>query len=144
MKLIYFIFPLAFLLSSSLLANQPKTGIRITVPFINVAVNSPEYHQQGLSFDYQLNNGELKVVCTLSNFNNGWLEYQENGVTKQSSTIVNNAQTLILTSKGATQHLSPMLDQYHVDSEGPAAIFNIENLHAPASFATCLYVAEGN
>lgn len=138
----YLIFPLALALTSGMaLANSGNTLKEIQVPFDNQAVNSTDY--EGLSVAYNMNNNPMqKVVCTLSNFYKGWIDYTENGALKES-TPYGSTTTVTLTSQRQTQNIAENSDQYHADAQGLLIIHNTDTGNPSNALVSCSYMPEG-
>lgn len=121
----------------------PVDEIDTQIPFVTQTVNNGEY-DDGLCFSYNLKQAaHQKIMCTFINFNDGWMLFRENNITKESSSY-KGAKTIILTSKRPTKVFSDNLDQYHVDENGIVAIhherdYNFSQNHAVAS---CSYIPD--
>src|SRR5690348_13554897 len=88
--------------------------LEVELPFNKKPVSNGE-DDAGLCFSYVLKqNSPQKLVCEVSNLNEGWMLYKDNNVTRETSTYSGN-KTVIFTSRGLTGPVSDQIDQYHVD-----------------------------
>ncbi|MHB1949347.1 MAG: hypothetical protein ACYCQI_14675 [Gammaproteobacteria bacterium] len=137
MKIKSFVMLMSLLATTSVLASTSHDTKKLQVPFVAEAVNSTNYN--GITFSYNMNNSTQKVVCSLSYFYKGWMEYSENQSVKSSGTY-GGSQTVVLTSVGPTHEISETLDQFHADGVGEVKIFNLQGVRD--AFVSCFYVPE--
>ena len=132
---------LAVAFMSNAFANNSHAPKQLKVPFINQSVNSTDY--AGLQISYKMESNVLQqVVCSLSHFYKGWMEYSINGQVQESG-VYGDSHTLVLTSKGPTSYISEQLDQLHADAEGTATIH--DNGHSGVqSYVSCFYMPDEN
>jgi hypothetical protein len=119
--------------------NKDLPPKNVVLPFTNVPIFS-QIHD-GLFFVYNMNGAPVKkVVCTLSDVYKGWLEFSDQGVTRESALYGNgDSATITLTSKGPNEE-----DKYHADSAGFVKMNAInygKGIHATAS---CHYEVDNN
>ena len=128
----------------SLYPNMPTAGeIDTQIPFVTQAVNNGEL-DDGLCFSYDMKQiPTQKIICTFTNFNEGWMLFRDNNRTKESN-YYKGAKTIILTSVGPTQVISETLEQFHVDENGVVAIhhFRDDNFPEDHAVASCSYIPE--
>lgn len=125
--------------ATSVYASHANNTKKLQVPFVHQAINSVDY--KGLTFTYNMGNPAQKVVCTLSYFYKGWMEYPENTQVKTSGTY-GGSQTVILTSLGSSSEISETLDQFHADAAGEVTIQNLEYQSSAPAFASCFYAPD--
>lgn len=142
MKIKYLALILAITSSVNVFAADSKATQQLSVPFVNKAVNGPDY--SGLTFSYNMNGSTAlqKVVCTFSNFYKGWMDYAD-GLAWNTTGTYGGSQTVILTSKGQSVTITESLDQFHADAKSTATVHHIDNNKSPA-FVSCFYMPEDN
>jgi hypothetical protein len=138
------------------LSNPQSAELEVTLPFSNqTIVNNAD--NSGLCFSYLMDYQSAicstvgcypykihrKIVCTLTNLENGWILYKDNGVTKETASDTGTT-TITLSSTQPTIVNSPTQGQYHVDSSGVIAIHHLgsNDANAAAVTATCSYESE--
>ncbi|EKD74152.1 MAG: hypothetical protein ACD_45C00056G0008 [uncultured bacterium] len=128
----------------SLYPNLPPAGeVDTQIPFVTQAVDNGEY-DDGLCFSYDMKQATTqKIICTFTNFNEGWMLFKDNSITKESN-YYKGAKTVILTSTGQTKVISDTLDQFHVDENGVVAIHHERDYNFPQghAVASCSYIPD--
>jgi hypothetical protein len=140
--------PLVMLLSGNLMASKcdslhpylpPGDEVDVTIPFSNLAIDN-EDENGGLCISYDLKqNPAQKIVCTLNNSNQGWMLYQENNMTRETSTFVGTSSVTFFSVLPTV--LTAATPAYHVDESGLIAIHHFKDDQFPVGHATasCSY-----
>jgi len=137
----YLILALALTLSSTVSAYTLHASKQLQIPFTNQLVNSDGY--EGLSASYSMTSSTQKVVCTLTGFYKGWIDYTANKAIKESE-FYSGTHTVVLTSKKPSTSNSDT--ELHTDAVGHISIQHInKDLTADdTALASCSYMPDEN